>query len=533
MANEALLQCAVRENDFDAVSRLLGVPAVLALVDATDEFGQTALGYAVALGNAQNVDLLLDVGGADVNALTENGTSTALLMAALKGDAVVTARLLANRGIKVDKTKCFLRSINYKYKNSDYIYPEEPGTLTALHCAVMSGSVETLRLLLEQPGIPLNSGPGGADSRSVLFFAAGRGELHMCELLVAKGGTEIFINRPPYGMTALMIAASMGELEICKFLVGVAGIDLAAVDRSGRDALAYAVHDRKVSTCRFLLQLSNAAHLNRVLPGPNGLTLLMYAVVHNYAEICSTLLSSPLVDINAAGRHGRTALHLAATEPNRVEILTLLLRTPGVLVNKLNSDGLTPIMAAVRRRYFDHPGGWNLTSQRVLLRAPGVDIAAYLKICLDFRNLTALMAESAGRLDLRGTSLNRYHLDMLDESLDDSVFSLDIRENPDIDEHSEYVLQRLMANHPGIMVVHSDIQFVFLQLACAAHQKTFMRKMKMYLEVLRQYTVLDGTAMPSEMIARIGADAYPEHFVHPGPDMYERARRLIFRLLEH
>lgn len=81
----ALLQGAVRENDFDAVSRLLGVPAVLALVDAPDEIGQTALGYAVALGNAQIVDLLLGVGGADVNVDTENGESTALLIAADEG----------------------------------------------------------------------------------------------------------------------------------------------------------------------------------------------------------------------------------------------------------------------------------------------------------------------------------------------------------------------------------------------------------------------------------------------------------------
>ena len=70
------------------------------------------------------------------------------------------------------------------------------------------------------------------------------------------------------------------------------------------------------------LLLKNRADVN--LKGPDGCTALMLAAEAKNLEIVKLLLETPGIEINAQTKDGYTALMLAAAEENNLEIVELL-----------------------------------------------------------------------------------------------------------------------------------------------------------------------------------------------------------------
>jgi len=70
-------------------------------------------------------------------------------------------------------------------------------------------------------------------------------------------------------------------------------------------------------------------------------TCLMWTILNNHEEVVDLLLAQPGIEVN-----GSFALHVACSKGN-VAILSKLLAVPGILVNKRDSDGRTPIMQAI------------------------------------------------------------------------------------------------------------------------------------------------------------------------------------------
>jgi len=490
-----VLHGAVEDNDYDGVVELLRDPTIRSLIDSRDAFGETALGYAVSAGNAKMVSVLLGA-GANANGSTGNNESSPLVDCALKGDPVVCALLLAVSGILVNR-----RGV---------------GGLTALIGAVEGGSVETLRLLLNFPGISLTD--ECPQFRDALHHAAERGEVEMCvELLVA--GADMEINRPDLnGDTALMLAAHEGNFRVCEVLVGVDMIDLFVVNDMHQTALAVAATRGKLDICRLLAPLYDAAHVN--IQDSYGMTSLHRAALFGHSEVLELLLGLFGTLVNEVDRRGNSALHHAAVSGNE-EVVRVLLRTPGVLVNAGNSEGLPAIVSAMLSTHT------NTSCQLLLLGAPGIDKVSYVQACLVHRDMECLLLAADGRLDLRGMGLLDGILYCLIDSLGDSLSFLDIRDNPGLTAAGARLpLEAMMDTNPGLMAVRTDLPL--LAQECATRQNAFLSNANVYLVKLRN---LRAQGLPREQIAEIGALAYAGHFVYRGANMYERARALIYGLL--
>lgn len=105
----------------------------------------------------------------------------------------------------------------------------EPG-LTPLHLACHSGQENLVRLLLNYPGVQVDS---AAENTGMipLHLAAMHGHIPIVGLLLSKSSAQIDI-RDKKGRNALMLAAANGHEEMTALLVGQAA-DVAAVDNVG------------------------------------------------------------------------------------------------------------------------------------------------------------------------------------------------------------------------------------------------------------------------------------------------------------
>ena len=80
--------------------------------------------------------------------------------------------------------------------------------------------------------------------------------------------------------------------------------------------------------------------------GRDNKICLMWAIYRNQEEVVDMLVEQPTIKVNAKDNNESTALHLACQD-NNVAILNKLLAFPGILVNKRDVTGCTPIMWAI------------------------------------------------------------------------------------------------------------------------------------------------------------------------------------------
>ena len=123
--------------------------------------------------------------------------------------------------------------------------------------------------------------------------------------------------------TPLHLAAQLKHRECERLLLNVCGIDICLKNKEGRTPLA----------------------------------------ATRYRE---QMLLAPWLDVNAEYEYGASLLQLALEQPGNT--LALLLKVPGVDVNKRDAEGWTPLHHAAMTRYRDYA--------ELLLDCPGIDVAA-------------------------------------------------------------------------------------------------------------------------------------------------------------
>jgi ankyrin repeat protein len=104
------------------------------------------------------------------------------------------------------------------------------------------------------------------------------------------------------GETPLMIAALKGQLAVCEVLVARG----AALNRPGWAPLHYAASGNSLPVLRYLIK--SGARLDA--PAPNGRTALMMAVMHSDEVLVDALLAAG-ADTQARDRNDITAVELA------------------------------------------------------------------------------------------------------------------------------------------------------------------------------------------------------------------------------
>ena len=198
-------------------------------VEAATRYGGTALMMACEAGHCEAAHLLVERGGANVNAAIPSDGMTALMWACKFGRLDIVRFLVERGGANVN------------------LAGTSTGT-TALMVASEFGRLDTVRFLVEHGGANVNA--ARTDSGlTALMWASRKGHVEIARLLVERGGANVNAARTDDGQTALMLAGKSfnSPLEIVRLLLEL-GADKHARDHAGASAYIHAIRDSAISS---------------------------------------------------------------------------------------------------------------------------------------------------------------------------------------------------------------------------------------------------------------------------------------------
>ncbi|GBN06654.1 Ankyrin-1 [Araneus ventricosus] len=337
----------------------------------------SALDVAVVNGHEEVVQYLIEC-GADVNAVSRDGT-TALKLAVQENRKNVVNMLINNNAeISTEKEREFLLSAVTSGHEDMVEYfltrnPEngDPGTKCLefpLHTAVLLGHLNIVKRLLElQTRKDINA--RNEVFSTPLEIASRKGYCEIARLLLSNGADPNFSDDFP----PLHFAVEMGDSEMVKILIK-AGAN-STLQMAGCSAIELAVINKNLDIMETLLELSKI-YIN--YKGRNGHTLLHHAAVSGSIQIVKSLVdkgaaingrdstdAKPIhiaakegyqdiveyfliegLDIDDRGENGWSLMHYAAAG-NQSEICKFLIKN-GLSANIVDSHGCTPLHVAAQ-----------------------------------------------------------------------------------------------------------------------------------------------------------------------------------------
>ncbi|VDN17895.1 unnamed protein product [Gongylonema pulchrum] len=353
--------------------------------------GDTLMHVACRSDNTDMLQLLVNFGGIDVNAVNEVGW-TALHEASSKGNVAalkILHRLKANPNIadKEDWTPLHVAAAAGHTNVVELLIDKFGGSIrartrdgsTLLHVAALSGHAETALVFLKR-GVPLHM-PNKRGALS-LHCAAAAGFNDVVRMLISKGThVDIRTRVNANGDTLMHVACRSDNTDMLQLLVNFDGTDVDAVNAVGWTPLHEASSKGNIAALKILhrlkanpniadkfstnipgalsLHCAAAAGFNDVVrmlisKGTNvdirtrdNYTALHVAVQAGKASVVETLLGyGANVDIHG-GAIGETALHIAAslTTEDAIDCAMMLLKS-GAQPNAARNDGETALHIA-------------------------------------------------------------------------------------------------------------------------------------------------------------------------------------------
>ncbi|RWW13458.1 hypothetical protein GW17_00022832 [Ensete ventricosum] len=273
--NDTELHLAARRGDLPAVRRILG-DVVAQVAEMTSEV--TELEAVTA-----------EMVSAVVNETNEFG-ETALITAAEKGNLSVVAELL-------------------QYSDKENISRKNRSGFDAFHVAVKEGQRDIVQLLLSHdPTLGKTFGPSNA---TPLISAAARGHTEVIKQLLAQNFSMVEVAKRN-GKNALHFAARLGHVEAVKALLEKDPQLARRTDVKGQTALHMAAKGTSHDVIKALVDSDPAIVM---MPDKNGNTALHVATRKKRAEIVNLLLLLPDTHVNALTRDRRTAYDIAEELP--------------------------------------------------------------------------------------------------------------------------------------------------------------------------------------------------------------------------
>jgi ankyrin repeat protein len=318
---ETVLHCAVRKGNYD-ICQLLVLSG--ADINELDSDCRTALSYAVTENQRDLARYLLEKG-----ANPNKGSGKPLLHYAVKTGNYEICQLLVSNGSSIDakdkkeRTALFYAVTRNQTDLARYLLENraDPNAKCdnkqerVLHWAVRKGNYDMCQLLV------LNSADIDkldSDNRTALSYAVTENQIDLVRYLLENRANPNAIYRRSKD-TVLHFAAIRGNLKICQLLVSK-GACIDTLDSYDRTALSYAVEKNQLDLTKYLLK--NGADPN-VKVGDIQNTVLHRAVWEGNYEICQLLVSEG-ASINVLDRFNRTAL-LDAVTRNETDLARYLL----------------------------------------------------------------------------------------------------------------------------------------------------------------------------------------------------------------
>ena len=158
--------------------------------------------------------------------------------------------------------------------------------------------------------------------------------------------SELDVNEVDHKMTtALMLACHSGSEELVKAILKNPRFDVTLRDRTGHSCLHYAVKSKKLQVVELLLA---DGRIDINVPNISGVTAFMMACIDGSLQIMQRLLrcQDQNLDVNCADKNGGDTPLLHAVVGGFEAIVSELLVTPGIALNKPNDNGDTALMCA-------------------------------------------------------------------------------------------------------------------------------------------------------------------------------------------
>jgi ankyrin repeat protein len=305
------MMLASQVGDLETVKQLV---AARANVNLADNFGNTALSFAVANAHRGVVAILLKT-NADVNHRDVDGR-TPLFWSVQLLEPETTAQLL-DAGADLDVRDADGSSVFS-------LCSEQVAPLLSPFLARSVRNTESLAIL-----------------NSALRRAAANGFSAFVQQLLLAGADPNAVDRD--GESALVAAVRNGDLSVIAMLLEK-GADPNATDSLGRTALAHAAEKGSVEAVRLLLQFG--ADVNKRGKGNSAWMSLKCAVPDSLSVL--SLLLEHQEDVNRTESHGQTALMLYASGPCAQQIVPALLNM-GSTVDLQDDRGNTALIQAATR----------------------------------------------------------------------------------------------------------------------------------------------------------------------------------------
>ncbi|XP_053149552.1 serine/threonine-protein phosphatase 6 regulatory ankyrin repeat subunit C isoform X2 [Hemicordylus capensis] len=327
-----------------------------------DKQGYTAVHYAAAYGNRQNLELLLEMSFNCLDDVESTIPVSPLHLAAYNGhcEALKTlAETLVNLDVRDHKGRTALYLATERGSTecvevltshgASALVKEKKKKWTPLHAAAAYGNTDSLHLLIDSGERVDITDVMDVHGQTPLMLAIMNGHVDCVHLLLEKGSTVDAADRRGRtalhrgGRTPIHFASVCGHSEILRTLLQAAlstdPLD-SVVDYSGYSPMHWASYSGHEDCLELLLEHNPFAYLEG-----NPFTPLHCAVINNQdgtAEMLVEALGAKIV--NSRDAKGRTPLHAAAFADN-IHGLQLLLHHQAE-VDMTDQLGRTPLMMA-------------------------------------------------------------------------------------------------------------------------------------------------------------------------------------------
>ena len=285
--------------------------------------GETSIWKASYGGKTDTIEFLLQQG-----ASVEEGNNAGLtpLHAAVERGLVNVVDFLIAKGAKLDK-----------------LTGKKSGQLTAMHLAVVSGSLEVLRGLynLDSSMLEMKNGNG----ETPLWYASYIGENAAVKFLLDLGANKR--SRCNEGWTPLIAAASRDRIGVIDTLYKYA-VDF---NESTSDEASLPIHIAAGLGNLEAVKLMSQIRFYSDRQNNLGETPLWMAAYGGHGEIVHLLAENKSCSIESVGRHGWTPL-LAAIDGGHLSVVYFLVHKGANLMAQAH-NGYSPIHLAAAQGYTD------------------------------------------------------------------------------------------------------------------------------------------------------------------------------------
>ena len=321
------------------------------------DYGWTPLLLAIENGHDSVTRLLLEHENIDVNAADDAWGQPPLAAAIKNQNEAVIRLLLARKDIDVNaRDRCGCSSLWYAVpgaresllelllgrKDFDINMKDTDGRPLLIDAIMEDSPIFATHLLLSREDLDINSRDNLG--RSPLLMATRRNQTEIAQHILLRKGVDVDARDSENGLSPLMVASWHGNEQVVRRILDY-GASIDVTDNEGRTALSFAAEGGHEMVAQVLVE-----HKGNINIGDcHNQTPLLWATKDGREAVVKLLLErDDLDDVNVRGEFGQTPL-LEALKGENLAVVQLLLRHKDISLDISDDYGRKPL------DWFRHP----------------------------------------------------------------------------------------------------------------------------------------------------------------------------------